>query len=77
MGAPRINEAIRAAKNGVRKTLFAADQMVCFLQNGQETLHAFGKTANKSGLHEVLHLAKYFHCTIFDLEQRSWIELYE
>lgn len=49
LGAPRINEAIRAAKNGVGKTVFADDQMVRSLQNGQETLHAFGKTANKSG----------------------------
>ena len=47
LGAPRINEAIRAAKKGVRKTVFADDQMICSLRNGQETLHAFGKTANK------------------------------
>lgn len=49
LGAPGKNEAIRAAKNGVRKAVFADDQTVCSLQNGQETLHAFGETTNKSG----------------------------
>lgn len=51
LGAPRINEAIRAAKDGVRKTVCAGDQMVCSLRNGQQTLCAFGKSADKSGLH--------------------------
>lgn len=50
LGAPRINEAVRAAKDGVRKTVCAGDQMVCSLQNGRQTLRAFGKTANRSGL---------------------------
>lgn len=31
----------------------------------------------KVGCIKLLHLVNYFHCTIFDLEQRTWIELYE